>query len=227
SQSQNTQRRPPRAKRLDYLALYTGTDSEGASGEGLRSRSRRRLELNETSTAVSDDVISPDESASQVLASDADSHLSLSPVIRRKPMPPKSWVWQHFHTTELETTYIYKATNKSRSDKLTVCTRCSWSNTEEVLQGSSGTLSQHLSSRHGIQKPGAPALRASSDITSFFSRPNKSDNINILHVMVEVSEPFTTVEAQSFQRIFHDLPGIEIPLKSASTAKRRLVARFE
>ncbi|KAK9310930.1 hypothetical protein V1524DRAFT_444070 [Lipomyces starkeyi] len=104
-------------------------------------------------------------------------------------MPPKSWVWQHFHTIELETTYLYKATNKSRSDKLIVCTRCSWSTTEAVLQGSSGNLSQHLSSRHGIQKPGAPALRASSDITSFFSRLNKSVQErledNILHWMVE------------------------------------------
>ncbi|KAK9315025.1 hypothetical protein V1524DRAFT_431330, partial [Lipomyces starkeyi] len=76
-------------------------------------------------------------------------------------MPPKSLVWEHFHTTELETTYIHKATNKSRLDKL----------------------------------------------------------IN--------QEPFTTVEAQSFQRIFHDLPGIELPIKSASTVKRRLVVRFE
>ncbi|KAK9426925.1 hypothetical protein V1505DRAFT_381897 [Lipomyces doorenjongii] len=113
-QSQNTQQRAPRAKRLDYHALNTGTDSEGDSYEGPRSRSRRRLEAN--------DIISPDESASQVLASDADSHLSLSPVIRRKPMPPKSWVWEHFHTTRLETTYIHKATNKSRSDMLIVCT---------------------------------------------------------------------------------------------------------
>ncbi|KAK9349832.1 hypothetical protein V1523DRAFT_465159, partial [Lipomyces doorenjongii] len=113
-QSQNTQQRAPRAKRLDYHALNTGTDSEGDSYEGPRSRSRRRLEASQTSTAFSDDIISPDESASQVLASDADSHLSLSPVIRRKPMPPKSWVWEHFHTTRLETTYIHKATNKSR-----------------------------------------------------------------------------------------------------------------
>ncbi|KAK9376561.1 uncharacterized protein V1513DRAFT_439014 [Lipomyces chichibuensis] len=78
SQSQNTQQRPPRAKRLDYHALNTGTDSEGDSDEGPRSRSRRRLEVSHTSTAFSDDIISPDESASQVLASgDADSHLSL------------------------------------------------------------------------------------------------------------------------------------------------------
>ncbi|KAK9341892.1 hypothetical protein V1522DRAFT_333554, partial [Lipomyces starkeyi] len=51
SQSQNTQQRPPRAKRLDYHALNTGTDSEGDTDEGprSRSRSRRRIELNETS----------------------------------------------------------------------------------------------------------------------------------------------------------------------------------
>ncbi|KAK9348657.1 hypothetical protein V1522DRAFT_148928 [Lipomyces starkeyi] len=125
SQSQNTQQRPPRAKHLDYHALNTGTDSERDSDEGPRSRSRRRLEVSQTSCAFSDDIISPDESASQVLASDADNHLSLSPVIRKKPTPPKSWVWEHFHTTELETTYIHKATNKSRPDKLIVCTRCS------------------------------------------------------------------------------------------------------
>ncbi|KAK9233700.1 hypothetical protein V1525DRAFT_392234, partial [Lipomyces kononenkoae] len=148
SQSQDTQQRPTRAKRLDYHALNTGTDSEGDSDEGPRSRSRRRLELNETSTALADDIISPDESASQVLASDADTHVSISPGIRGKPMPPKSWVWQHFHTTELETTYIHKGTNKSRPDKLIVCSCCSWSTTEAVVQGSSGNLSQHLSSRH-------------------------------------------------------------------------------
>ncbi|KAK9482268.1 hypothetical protein V1527DRAFT_415589 [Lipomyces starkeyi] len=77
-------------------------------------------------------------------------------------MPPKSWVWEHFHTTELETTYIHKVTSKSRPDKLIVCTRCSWSTTEAVLQRSSGNLSTHLSS-----KPSLPASRASSDITSF------------------------------------------------------------
>ncbi|KAK9350805.1 hypothetical protein V1523DRAFT_398905 [Lipomyces doorenjongii] len=116
SESQNTQQRPPRARRVDYHALNTGTDSEGDSDEGPRSRSRRRLEMSETSTVFSDDIISPDESASQILASDADRGPSLSPVIQRKPIPPKSWVWQHFHTTELETTYIYKATNKEQAD---------------------------------------------------------------------------------------------------------------
>ncbi|KAK9261474.1 hypothetical protein V1519DRAFT_445313 [Lipomyces tetrasporus] len=110
-------------------------------------------------------------------------------------MPPKSWVWEHFHTTELETTYIHKSTNKSRPDKLIVCTRCSWSTKEAVLQGSSGNVSTHLSSRHGIQKPGAPAPRASSDITSFFSSPSKpvQERLedNILQWMIEESEPFT------------------------------------
>ncbi|KAK9426924.1 hypothetical protein V1505DRAFT_318405, partial [Lipomyces doorenjongii] len=108
---------------------------------------------------------------------------------------------------------------------------CSWSTTEAVLQGSSGNLSTHLSSRHGILKPGTPAPRTSSDITSFFSKPSRSVQErleeNILHWMVEESGPFTAVEAQSFQQIFHDLPGIELPIKSASTVKRRLVARFE
>ncbi|KAK9314944.1 hypothetical protein V1524DRAFT_431021, partial [Lipomyces starkeyi] len=44
--------------------------------------------------------------------------------------------------------------------------------------------------------------------------------------MVRESERFTTVESQS-QRIFRDLPGIELPLKSASTVKRRLASRFK
>ncbi|KAK9312034.1 hypothetical protein V1524DRAFT_440472, partial [Lipomyces starkeyi] len=89
---------------------------------------------------------------------------------RLEPTPPKSWVWEHFHTTELETTYIHKATNKSRPDKLIVCTRCS----------SSGNLSTHLSSRHGIQKPGAPAPRTSSDITRSVQERLED---NILHWM--------------------------------------------
>ncbi|KAK9371827.1 uncharacterized protein V1513DRAFT_386091 [Lipomyces chichibuensis] len=229
SESQNTPR-PPRAKRLDYHALNTGTDSDGDSDEGSRSRSRRRLEVSETSTTISDDIIFPDESASAVLASDADRDPSLSPVIQRKPIQPKAWVWQHFHTTELETTYIYKATNKERPDKLIVCSRCSWSTTEAVLQGSSENLSTHLSSRHGIRKSGAPAPTASSDITTFLNRPSRSVaerlEDNILQWIVEESEPFTSVDAPSFKRIFHDLPGIELPLKSASTVKRRLVARL-
>ncbi|KAK9490466.1 hypothetical protein V1508DRAFT_424790, partial [Lipomyces doorenjongii] len=108
-------------------------------------------------------------------------------------MPPKSWAWEHFHTTRLETTYIHKATNKSRSDMLIVCTRCSWSTTEAVLQGSSGNLSTHLSSRHGILKnPGTPAPRTSSDITRSVQERLEE---NILHWI-----------AQTFQRIFHDLP---------------------
>ncbi|KAK9427407.1 hypothetical protein V1505DRAFT_292938, partial [Lipomyces doorenjongii] len=107
---------------------------------------------------------------------------------------------------------------------------CSWSTTEAVLEGSSG-LSTHPSSRHGILKPGTPAPRTSSVITSFFSKPSRTVQERleeiILHWMVEESEPFTAVETQSFQRIFHDLPGIELPIKSASTVKRCLVARFE
>ncbi|KAK9312101.1 hypothetical protein V1524DRAFT_440322 [Lipomyces starkeyi] len=73
----------------------------------------------------------------------------------------------------------------------------------------------HLSSKHKILKPGTPvplsAPRASSDITSFLSKPIMSVDErleeNILHWMVAESEPFTTVESQSFQRIFRDLPG--------------------
>ncbi|KAK9350036.1 hypothetical protein V1523DRAFT_332749, partial [Lipomyces doorenjongii] len=49
SQSQNTQQRPPRAKCPDYHALNTGSDIEGDSDEGPRSRSRRRLEASQTS----------------------------------------------------------------------------------------------------------------------------------------------------------------------------------
>ncbi|KAK9328344.1 hypothetical protein V1520DRAFT_357003, partial [Lipomyces starkeyi] len=70
--------------------MNLGTDSEGGSDESLRSRSRRRLDVSQSST-FSDDVVSPDESASQVLAVDVESSLSLSPIIRSRPMPPKSW----------------------------------------------------------------------------------------------------------------------------------------
>ncbi|KAK9341879.1 hypothetical protein V1522DRAFT_395750 [Lipomyces starkeyi] len=170
SDLQNTQGRSSRTKRPDYYAMNLGTDSEGDSDEGLRSRSRRRLDVSQSST-VSDDIVSPDESASQVLAVDAESNLSLSPIIRSRPMPPKSWVWEHFQTTELETTYIHKSSKKSRPDRLITCTRCSWNTTDAVLQGSSGNLNAHLSSQHKIFKPGTSmplsTPRASSDITSF------------------------------------------------------------
>jgi hypothetical protein len=93
----------------------------------------------------------------------------------------------------------------------------------------------HLSSKHKILKPGTPvplsAPRASSDITSFLSKPIMSVDErleeNILHWMVAESEPFTTVESQSFQPIFRDLPGTKLPIKSASTVNRRILSRFK
>ncbi|KAK9311089.1 hypothetical protein V1524DRAFT_443618, partial [Lipomyces starkeyi] len=80
--------------------------------------------------------------------------------------------------------------------------------------GSSGNLSTHLSSKHTILKPGTPvhlsSPRASSYITSFLSKPIRSVEErleeNILHWMFAESEPFMTVESQSCQRIFCDLP---------------------
>ncbi|KAK9315962.1 hypothetical protein V1522DRAFT_421056 [Lipomyces starkeyi] len=155
SDLQNTLGRPSRTKRPDYYVMNWGTDSEGDSDEGLRARSRRRLDASQTST-VSDDIISPDESASQVLAADAESYPSLSPVIRK-----------------LETTYIHKGCKKSHPDRLIMCTRCSWTTTDAVLQGSSGNLGRHLGSQHKIFKPGTSiplsTPRTSSDITSFLS----------------------------------------------------------
>ncbi|KAK9336492.1 hypothetical protein V1521DRAFT_347318, partial [Lipomyces starkeyi] len=149
-----------------------------------------------------------------------------------KPMPPKSWVWEHFHSTELETTYIHKGSKKSHPDRLIMCTRCSWTTTDAVLQWSSGNLGRHLGSQHKIFKPGTSiplcTPRISSDITSFLIKPVHSVEErleeNILRWIVQESEPFMAVESQSFQRIFRDLPDIALPLKSASTVKCRLVA---
>jgi hypothetical protein len=44
-------------------------------------------------------------------------------------------------------------------------------------------------------------------------------------IVVEL-EPFSSVEAPTFQQIFKDLPGIDLPLKSATTVKRWLVAQL-
>ncbi|KAK9233819.1 hypothetical protein V1525DRAFT_440952, partial [Lipomyces kononenkoae] len=155
--------RPSRAKRLDYYAMNMGTDSEGDSDEGLPSRSRRRLDESQ-SRAVSDDIITLD------LANDAQSSPSLPTVIRNTPTPPKSWVWEHFHTAQLETAYIHRASKKGRSDRLVMCTRCSWTTTDAVLQGSSGNLSTQLRSQHKMFKPGTPlpesTSRVSGNITS-------------------------------------------------------------
>ncbi|KAK9254899.1 hypothetical protein V1507DRAFT_68733 [Lipomyces tetrasporus] len=148
--SNSDMQRPSRAKRLDYYAMNLGTDSGGDSDEGLPARSRRRLDESQRSE-ISDVIITPGgsesdiitlgesasdftpgESASQVLANDAESSLSRSTVIRNTPMAPKSWVWKYFHTTQLETTYIHKASQKSRPDRLVMCTRCPWSTTDAV-----------------------------------------------------------------------------------------------
>ncbi|ODQ68757.1 hypothetical protein LIPSTDRAFT_7453 [Lipomyces starkeyi NRRL Y-11557] len=104
--------------------MNLGTDSEGDSDEGLPSRSRRRLDESQRS-AVSQDIITPGESASQVfendvitdaaVADDGESFLSSSPITRNKPIPPKAWMWEDFHTAELETTYLHRATKKKSS----------------------------------------------------------------------------------------------------------------
>ncbi|KAK9334292.1 hypothetical protein V1521DRAFT_450931 [Lipomyces starkeyi] len=73
------------------LALNTGTDAEGDNSSLTKAYDPvpRRAEVSQTSTVLSDDIISPDESASLVLSTETDSRLSLSPVIRRNLMPPK------------------------------------------------------------------------------------------------------------------------------------------
>ena len=50
---------------------------------------------------------------------------------------------------------------------------------------------------------------------------------NILHWIVVEMEPFRSIEAPTFQKIFYDLPGVELPFTSATTVKRRLVAQLE
>jgi hypothetical protein len=40
-------------------------------------------------------------------------------------------------------------------------------------------------------------------------------------------EPFSLVEAPTFQQIFNDLLGIDLPFKSTTTVKRRLVAQLQ
>src|SRR5947208_1360715 len=44
--------------------------------------------------------------------------------------------------------------------------------------------------------------------------------------MVEL-KPFSSVEAPTFQQIFNNLLGIDLPLKSATTVKRHLIAQLK
>ncbi|KAK9349999.1 hypothetical protein V1523DRAFT_127312 [Lipomyces doorenjongii] len=81
-------------------------------------------------------------------------YLSLSPTIQKSAHATKVMGIEHFQTKELETTYIHKATKKSRADRLIMCSRCSWTTTDTVLQGSSGNLGTHLRKQHKIFKPG-------------------------------------------------------------------------
>jgi uncharacterized lipoprotein YajG len=40
-------------------------------------------------------------------------------------------------------------------------------------------------------------------------------------------EPFQSIEAPTFQKIFYDLPGIELPFTSATIVKRWLAAQLK
>ena len=237
-----------RAPRRDYLRMNDGSDEEGDSDDSQPPRSRRRIDpapeitLNESVSQVNELV-----SQAPSTNSNTGSLVSQSSSSRRgyKPKSKDSWLWNSFHVIDLEKDYFHKTARVMRPDKLITCSICNnWSTTEAVLQGSLSNLGYHLKKTHRISKPGtvlqAPSTRTTPNITSFLvQQPQSQPQVqvpvsvleqlekNILRWIVVELEPFSSVEALTFQQIFNDLPGIDLPFKSATTVKHRLVAQLK
>ena len=169
-----------RAVRQDYQAMNDGSDDEGDISDGSNRRSRRQIESTqskltfapsiEPSVAIPDDI-QPNESASQVLTDSFDDsslverlESSLLYKKERKPRNKRSELWDEFHTVDLETEYLHKATRKMKPDKLITCKRCSWNTFNSILQGSTSNLNGHLKGDYRIDKFGTrlPSIQTSS-----------------------------------------------------------------
>ena len=93
-----------------------------------------------------------------------------------------------------------------KPDKLVICSLCTWSTTEAILQGSSSNLGTHLKNTYQIVKPGTVLLvQTTSNITSFLvQKPQPQVSVleqlerNILRWIVVELKPFSSVEAPTF-----------------------------
>jgi hypothetical protein len=135
----------------------------------------------------------------------------------------------------LDGTYYHGATKTQRQKFQVTCSveRCKWETTDEKTQGSTGNIIRHLKSKHGINK-GKTEASSTLTLDSYLVerppailKPQELLAENILRWIVLEMVPFTCVTKPSFQAIFNDIPGIELPWKSADTVKNRLTNRLE
>jgi hypothetical protein len=95
-------------------------------------------------------------------------------------------------------------------------------------------MQRHLEKNHSILPPssqgGVPKQQPS--IANLLTRketlsPEKLLEKNLIRWVIDDKQAFTTIELPSFQKIFQDIPGINLPFSSRSTLKRRLVETFD
>jgi hypothetical protein len=92
-----------------------------------------------------------------------------------------------------------------------------------------------LKEKHGILPPGVsetaavPQKGTLDDIWGQKQKLTVQQRLekNVMHWVVDQKEPFTVVEAKSFQKIFEDIPGISLPFLSRNTLRQRLADDFD
>lgn len=131
----------------------------------------------------------------------------------RRILGLRSWVFNHFISTRLDTYYILRRTQKRVQDQQHKCKECSWSIVDSKRYGTTN-MSDHLKTKHSIsQAPNSRPLQQSIldtltrslTNTNTIARPLMSLEEAVLAWIIDTLQPFTVVEKPSFQRIFECL----------------------
>jgi hypothetical protein len=186
-------------------------------------------------TIQTPDSILPSESASQSVAPNTISPLSIVPQPSKRPrktIAATKWLWTYFTITITDQPWITRAKKQVQQDRLIQCKQCNWETYDSVRSGSTGNMEYHLKKRHDITAPSSESSASTQlSILESLSKKPKLSTIaqlqeNLLRWFIKDKVAFTTIESPSFRQIFTDL-GHDAALFSRHTLKRRIEAEFQ
>ncbi len=213
SSSQPTYKDPP----LIFTVADGGDDN---AGEGP---SNTHL-----SNSPLESIVYPNESVSQAAL-----------YSKRARAQSTSWVWRTFECSVTGTTFIDTRSKRPRIEKTISCIfpGCNYSLLESKRNNSTSRLASHLL-KHGVTEENPTGTRSQQTIMSYIAK-GKATTVsrpadlqmrlkeNLVRWIVQTMQPFSVVESISFQQIFHELPGIELPITSGTSLKRLIEKDFD
>lgn len=158
----------------------------------------------------------------------------------------RSWIWTHFSAIAMPgKMWTPRGYSKPRENREIRCIwpSCSFSTTDEKRHGSTSNMLRHFNTRHQIAgedqslaEKHTQAMKVVKSVThSIEKKPRAPTRLSAIEVLeqnvikwiITTTQPFTVIEDPAFQQIFHDLPGVFLPLTSARTVSRRVMDHFD